>query len=238
MKTVRRQTRPEHIAVLVGAILVLAGAGGALACQGTYDQETTTVEQPVTHSAPEHKIVAEPVFRETEYIAPEPEPEPEPEPFYHDIPLTPELQDFARQEAEQRGVPPELILAMMDQESDYRTSLISTTNDYGIMQINKANHAWLRDTLGITDFLDPEQNIRCGIYMIGELLAKYDGDLHRALTSYNRGEGGANKFYSRNGTYETSYSRSILEIYNDLTEEKNNAYRDTVVLHEHLPSPW
>lgn len=232
MRTAKRPTRPKHIAALICAILTLAGAGGAIACQGTETQEAEAVAQPAAYSAPEHKKVAEPVIMEPEYIVPEPEPELES--FYHDIPLAHELQDFTRDEAEQRGVPPELLLAMMDQESDYRTNLVSTTNDYGIMQINKVNHEWLRDTLGITDFLDPEQNIRCGAYMIGELLAKYDGDLHRALTSYNRGEGGANKYYSRNGTYETSYSRSIIEIYNNLQEEKNNAYRDFSDLHESL----
>lgn len=228
MRTAKRATRPEHIAALVCAVLALAGAGGAIACQSPDTQEDTAVDRPVVYSEPTPTPEPEPIEWQPETEepepAPEPAPEPEPEPFYHDIPLDHALQDFVREEAEQRGVPPELILAMIDQESDYRTNLVSTTNDYGIMQINKVNHAWLRDTLGITDFLDPEQNIRCGTYMIGELLAKYDGDMHRALTSYNRGEGGANKYYRRNGTYETTYSSSIIEIYINLTEEKNNAY--------------
>lgn len=237
MRTAKRPTRPEYIAATICAVLVLAGAGGAIACQSPDIQETVTVEQPTAYSEP----VAEPGPKEIVWQSvpePDPEPEPEPEPFYHDIPLAPELQDYVRDQAEQRDVPPELILAMMDQESDYRTNLISKTNDYGIMQINAINHDSLRDTLNITDFLDPKQNIRCGVYMIGELLAKYDGDMHRALTSYNRGEGGANKYYSRNGTYETSYSRSIIEIYRNLMEEKYNAYRNPADLHEPLPSPW
>lgn len=232
MRAVKRPTRPEHVAALICAIITLAGAGGAIACQDRNDQEIAAIEQTAAYSAPQHKNAAEPVLWEPEYIPPEPAPEPEP--FYFDIPLGNELQDFVREEAEQRDVPPELILAMMDQESDYRTDLVSTTDDYGIMQINKVNHARLRDSLGITDFLDPEQNIRCGVYMIGELLAKYDGDLHRALTSYNRGEGGANKYFTKNGTYETSYSRSILEIYNNLTEEKNNVNQEFPDLHESL----
>lgn len=217
MRTTKRPTRPEHIAALACVILALAGTGGAIACQGTDSQEPSVIEQPVVYSKPN--------LPEPEAIEWQPEIEAQaPDPFYHDIPLSPELQDFVRAEAERRGVPLELILAMMDQESDYRANIISGTNDYGIMQINKINHEWLREILGITDFLDPEQNIRCGTYMIGELLAKYDGDLHRALTSYNRGEGGANEYYSKNGTYESSYSRSIIEIYNHLQEEKNNAY--------------
>ena len=228
MRTAKRPTQPKQIAALICAILTLAGAGGAIACQGPGGREDTTVDRQIVYSEPAPAPVPEPIDWQPEVDKPEaelaPEPEPEPEPFYHDIPLATELQDFVRDEAEQRGVPPELILAMMDQESDYRTNLVSGTNDYGIMQINKVNHETLSKILGVTDFLDPEQNIRCGTYMIGELLAKYDGDMHRALTSYNRGESGANKYFKKNGTYETSYSRSIIEIYNNLTEEKKNAY--------------
>lgn len=137
----------------------------------------------------------------------------------YDVPLADELQDVVFQESEKWDVPPALILAMMDQESDYRTDIVSSTGDYGIMQINEINHPRLQEELGVTDFLDPEQSIACGAYMIGELLDKYDGDLHHALTAYNRGEGGAKKYYSQTGTYETSYSRSIVDTYQALEKE-------------------
>ena len=52
--------------------------------------------------------------------------------------------------------------------------------------------------------------------MIGKLLDRYDGDLHHALTAYNRGEGGAAKYYRNNGTYQTSYSISIVDTYEAL----------------------
>ena len=137
---------------------------------------------------------------------------------YYDVPLSRELQDAVFQAAEQRGVPAGLLLAMMDQESDYRADAVSGTGDYGIMQINTINHPRLREELGITDFMDPEQSIACGAFMIGELVDKYDGDLHRALTSYNRGETGARRYAERTGTYASTYSSAILEIYQQLEE--------------------
>ena len=165
-----------------------------------------------TSATPAEAEKAQPVVS-TAQAAPAPTPETAPQPSYYDVPLSHELQDVVFREAERWGVPPALLLAMMDQESDYRTDIISSTDDYGIMQINAINHPRLREELGITDFMDPEQSITCGAYMIGELLDKYDGDLHHALTAYNRGEGGASKYFRNNGTYETTYSLSIEETY-------------------------
>lgn len=153
----------------------------------------------------------------SEEIGPEADQEPEEEQrFYYDIPLSHQLQDVVFLEAERWNVPPELLLAMMDQESDYRTDAVSNTGDFGIMQINEVNHQRLRDEIGVTDFMDPAQSIACGAYMIGELLEKYDGDMHHALTAYNRGEGGAQTYYRSYGTYETEYSRNIVATYEDL----------------------
>lgn len=138
---------------------------------------------------------------------------------YFDVPLDHELQDVVFDEAERWNVPAALILAIIDQETDYRTDVVSSTDDYGLMQINSINHDWLADELGITDFMDPAQSIRCGAFMIGRLVNKYDGDLHHALTAYNRGEGGARSYYKKNGTYETSYSTSVLATFDALTKE-------------------
>ena len=213
MRQRKRTTQPKHIVALITIIAALVTSGAAIAGAPAEKPEPAAISPPATYAGRLTEEKPQSVALEFGEDAV----------FYYDIPLAHELQDFVRAEAEKMGVPPELILAIMDQESDYRANVISASNDYGIMQINKINHESLREILGVTDFLDPEQNIRCGTYMIGKLLAKYDGDMHRALTAYNRGEGGANKYYSNNGTYETTYSRSIIEIYNNLKEERGNA---------------
>ena len=61
--------------------------------------------------------------------------------------------------------------------------------------------------------------------MIGELLDKYDGDFHHALTAYNRGERGARLYYQENGTYESSYSMSIMDIYKELDSQEDATCR-------------
>lgn len=65
-----------------------------------------------------------------------------------------------------------LVLAVMWRESEFVPTIISKTNDYGLMQINKINHKWLSEELGITDFLDAEQNIHAGVFMLSLYLHK------------------------------------------------------------------
>ncbi len=102
-----------------------------------------------------------------------------------------------------------LVLAVMWRESEFVPTIISKTNDYGLMQINKINHLWLSDKLEITDFLDEEQNIHAGVFMLSLYLHKYE-DIDKALMAYNMGENGAKKRWAA-GIYTTNYTRTTRE---------------------------
>lgn len=102
-----------------------------------------------------------------------------------------------------------LILAVMWRESGFVPTIISKTNDYGLMQINKVNHKWLSEKLGITDFLDEKQNIHAGVFMLSLYLHKYE-DIDKALMAYNMGENGAKKRWAT-GIYTTNYTRTTRE---------------------------
>ena len=47
---------------------------------------------------------------------------------------------------------------------------------------------------------------------LSELIAKYDGNFHKALTAYNYGQKGANDKFFGQGTYQTEYSLKVLDI--------------------------
>lgn len=132
------------------------------------------------------------------------------EPTYYDIPLSKDLQLYTYNKCVEYGIPDhyELVLAMMWQESNYTADLVSSTNDYGIMQINSCNHSWLVDLLGPTNFLDASDNINAGVYVISKLLIKY-GDEHKALMAYNMGEHGASLNWQA-GNYTSKYSRGVV----------------------------
>jgi cell division protein FtsL len=128
----------------------------------------------------------------------------------YDIPLSAPLQEHTYYLCVEYDIPEhyELVLAMMWHESNYTADVISRTNDYGLMQINKINHEWLSETLGIENFLDPHQNIHAGVYMIAKLIHKYD-DTSKALMAYNMGERGAANYWTT-GVYSTPYSDGII----------------------------
>ena len=134
------------------------------------------------------------------------------EKVYFDIPLSKEMQDYIRSNCEKYDVPFELVIALIDVESSFRETVVSSTNDYGLMQINKVNHEWLKDELGLTDMLDPYQNILAGTYIIGLQLNATDGDPVLALMRYNCGAAGARRLWDQ-GIYSTAYTDKVMTAY-------------------------
>lgn len=146
--------------------------------------------------------------------------------FYFNVPLESSVQNYIFELCEKEGIELTLIFAMIQNESNFNANIISRTNDYGLMQINKINHQWLSETYNITDFLDPYQNILCGVKIISKYVHKYDGDLNRALMAYNLGETGAKRAW-QNGIYSTAYSQRILE-YKKHYDEELDRYKDMI----------
>lgn len=140
-------------------------------------------------------------------------------PVYYDIPLDMEQQNVVREIAAEYGVPFELVLAVMQVESNFDVTAIGNGNCYGIMQIHKINHPALEKQLGITDWLSLSDNARAGCYMLGQLLDKYQ-DETRALMAYNMGEGAAKKAWNA-GTRSTGYTQKVQSAKQSLTEQVN-----------------
>lgn len=98
-----------------------------------------------------------------------------------------------------------LFLAQIYHESGYDENCVSSTNDYGLMQINKCNHEWLSKTIGKSDFLNPYTSIEAGVYIMSNLLEKYN-DAEISLVCYNMGEGRRKQL----GVSSSKYSRGVL----------------------------
>lgn len=133
----------------------------------------------------------------------------EPEKSYYDCPLDDDLQDYIRELCDENGIPMPLIIAMIEVESSFRADVISDTSDYGLMQINKINHEWLYEKYGITDFLDPYQNVFCGITILSQQYKRFQ-NVDKALMAYNLGATGAKRFWDE-GIYTTSYTQKVKE---------------------------
>ena len=125
-----------------------------------------------------------------------------------DVPMDEETQKFIYYLSNVYDVDFSFIMAVIKTESGFNANVVSATNDYGLMQINKINHEYLKNTLGITDFLDPHQNAQAGVFILKNLFEKYD-DTSKVLMAYNMGEGGASTLWEQ-GIVHSNYSRKVM----------------------------
>lgn len=120
-----------------------------------------------------------------------------------DIPLSDDLQQHIHSLCEEYNISYAMVVAMIDVESNFNSKAVSSTNDYGLMQINAINHK------ENTDYLDPYDNVEQGIKALHRLAKKYnEADL--VLMCWNCGETGAKKLWKQ-GIYSTEYSEKVIE---------------------------
>lgn len=165
-------------------------------------------------------VMVECVKEEAPTPEPEPvvevEPEPEPDPVRIDCPLDDATQQMIYEKCAEYNIDFAFTMAVIYKESSFKPNADSGRS-VGLMQINRCNHAWLSEELGLTDFFDPEQNVTAGLYMLHELFEKYD-DPHQVLMAYNMGEPGAKNLWKQ-GTFSSKYSRGVLEVAEAYREE-------------------
>lgn len=141
-----------------------------------------------------------------------------------EVELDEELQEFIYCLSYGYNIDYAFVMGLIEAESTYQVDVVSSTNDYGLMQINTVNHEWLKEKLGVTDFLDPYQNTRSGIYILRNLFEKYE-DPEKVLMAYNMGETGAKRLWDK-GIYETEYTnkviKNVMEIKNYINERMEN----------------
>ena len=96
-----------------------------------------------------------------------------------------DLRKLATEAAQRHGLDPELVLAVAGVESAFQVRAVSPKGAQGLMQLMPGT---ARD-LGVTDPLDPAANLDGGTRYLRDLIAKYNGDLTKALAAYNAGPG-------------------------------------------------
>lgn len=82
---------------------------------------------------------------------------------------------------------------------------------------DRMNHEQLTETLGVTDYLDPYQNIRAGVFTLRKLFERYQ-DTDMVLMAYNMGENAASCLWGK-GMFKTDYTQSILTIQKQFNDQ-------------------
>jgi hypothetical protein len=88
-------------------------------------------------------------------------------------------------------VDPSLVLALIREESFFRSDVRSPANAIGLMQLLQGTARQVASNSGLKvrarDLYDPEINIRLGLQYLKTLLERYDRRLYLALAAYNAG---------------------------------------------------
>jgi soluble lytic murein transglycosylase-like protein len=109
------------------------------------------------------------------------------------------------------GVESALLHAVITVESRYSPKAVSRTGAVGLMQLMPET----AKRYGVTDPLDPLQNLRGGARYLRYLLKKYNNDRNLALAAYNAGEASVAKYGNRIPPYPetTNYVPRVMEYY-------------------------
>ncbi|HXU39963.1 MAG TPA: transglycosylase SLT domain-containing protein [Blastocatellia bacterium] len=96
----------------------------------------------------------------------------------------PKYDELIAASAARNGVDPDLVTAVMRQESGFHQNARSYKGATGLMQLMPGTAA----RFGVTNIFDPAQNIEGGTKYLRFLLDSFDGDVDLALAGYNAGE--------------------------------------------------
>lgn len=129
-----------------------------------------------------------------------------------DLGLARNIARLVHKNAQIYGRDPNLVLAIIAEESDFNPKAISNVGALGLMQVMPH---WSRVLAINGDLTDPETNIRTGLQILGFYLEMYQ-DLEIALTAYNRGPGPVDAALRKGASPNNGYAPKVMGTYEKL----------------------
>lgn len=119
-----------------------------------------------------------------------------------------EYEGMIRARADENGLDPALVAAVILAESDYRPEVVSEANAQGLMQLLPSTAEWIAGKFDEVYeegcLFAPETNVKYGSWYLGFLMRRFGGDATKAVAAYHAGQGRvdewlANPEYSPDG---------------------------------------
>lgn len=109
--------------------------------------------------------------------------------------------------AQRHGIPPELLFAVMREESSFRPNALSVVGARGLVQIMPETGRRLAQRLGAASYspdelFEPARSLELGAAYLAELLARFGGSVASAVASYNAGPEAVERWRAQNGQLE------------------------------------
>jgi soluble lytic murein transglycosylase-like protein len=120
------------------------------------------------------------------------------------------IQSLVASIANAMGLNPQIALAQAQQESGFNPSAVNPgSGATGVMQLLPSTAAGL----GVTNLLDPTQNVTAGLTYYQQLLNQFGGDQQKALAAYDWGPGNVSNAVQQYGANWLSAAPSETQNY-------------------------
>ena len=94
-----------------------------------------------------------------------------------------QIEGLVQANGASQGVDPDLVRAIMANESGFNPDATSTAGAQGLMQLMPETAA----SMGVTNSYDPTQNVAGGTRYLRSMLDRFGGDVTKAVAAYNAG---------------------------------------------------
>ena len=130
--------------------------------------------------------------------------------YIEELPLPFQEQEYLWDACQEFGVDYSLMLALIEQETNFRNVTGDGGDSIGYCQIQSRWWSWLMEEIGAVDLTDPQDNFRTGCAIMAHLLERY-GTTEDALSAYNSGGPGPTVYAASVLSAEIEWGKGVLE---------------------------